>query len=185
MKACRPMPSLTESLWAAHRLQPSLESPMVTFQRIVRVLLGDVNSRRQEFSDDRSKSRGRSVVTSSGSSWTAEHSDKEPSCGGDIPPGRHQNVDDLAVRVDRPVYVSPHTSDLHIRVVDEPADTGCVSLRADGLDGQTGEVLDPAVQRDMVDLDSTPREQLLDIPVRPPKRRYRRTASKITSDGNR
>ena len=95
------------------------------------------------------------------------------------------SVDHLAVLIDRPVHVSPRTSDLHIRLVDEPADTGCVSARAGGLDGQKGEVLDPAVQRDMVDLDSTLREQLLDIPVRQPKRRYHRTASKITSDGNR
>ena len=111
----------------------------------------------------------RSVVTSSGCSGTARHPDKEPSCSGDIPADRHENVDHLAVLIDRPVHVSPHASDFHIRLVDEPADTGCVSARAGGLDGQGGEVLDPAVQRDMVDLDSTLREQLLEIPVRQPE----------------
>jgi hypothetical protein len=55
------------------------------------------------------------------------------------------------------------------RLVEEPADTFCVSARAGRVDGQWREVLDPGVQRDKVDLDSTLREQLLEIPLRQPE----------------
>ena len=71
----------------------------------------------------------RSVVTSSGLFLDCQHPDKEPSCRGQIPADRHQDVDDLAVLIDRPVHVSSRTHDFHIRFVHEPADTGCVSAQ--------------------------------------------------------
>jgi hypothetical protein len=59
-----------------------------------------------------------------------------------------------------------------------------VSARAGGLDDQRSEVLDPAVPRDMVDLDSTLRQQFLEIAVRQPEPQIPPDRQQITSDGN-
>jgi hypothetical protein len=47
--------------------------------------------------------------------------DEEPAGGLQIPLLGDQDVDDLAVLVDRPVQILPSPSDLYIRLVHEPA----------------------------------------------------------------
>lgn len=51
------------------------------------------------------KAGARAVLASTWSSWTAKHLDKEASWRGDIAADRHENVDHLAVLLDRPVHV--------------------------------------------------------------------------------
>jgi hypothetical protein len=53
------------------------------------------------------------------------------------------------------------------------------------LNEQRGERLHPPVDRDMIDLDASLGQQLLSVPVRSPYRKYQRTATVITSGGNR
>jgi hypothetical protein len=45
---------------------------------------------------------------------------EEPAGRGDIPMAGDEDVDDLAVLVDRAVHVPPDTVDLDVRLVDEP-----------------------------------------------------------------
>ena len=42
-------------------------------------------------------------------------------CSASVATAKDQNVDDLAVLVDRPVYVAPHAGDFDVGLVDEPA----------------------------------------------------------------
>ena len=54
---------------------------------------------------------------------------------------RDQDVDDLAVLVNRPVQIHPPPGDFHIRLVDAPAIAGCRPAGACRVDQQRGEPL--------------------------------------------
>jgi hypothetical protein len=54
---------------------------------------------------------------------------EEPPSGIGVPTGRHEHVDDLAVLVDGPVHVAPHTVHLHIGLIHEPAVTRRIGPR--------------------------------------------------------
>ena len=84
---------------------------------------------------------------------------------GQVTPCRQQDVDDLAVLVDRPVEISPCVSDLHIGLVDEPPVTGGVAARPRGLDELRGESLYPPVDGDVIHGDATLSQQLFDVAV--------------------
>ena len=71
----------------------------------------------------------------------------------------------LPVLVDRPVEVRPPTVDLDVGLVDEPAVTPEVSSRTCRFDELRCEPLDPPLDRDVIDRDTTLSEQLLDVTV--------------------
>jgi hypothetical protein len=82
-----------------------------------------------------------------------------------VAPRSDEYVNDLPERIDRTVDVPPPTGDLHIGLVHLPAVADGVPAGASSLGQQRREPLDPPVDRDMVDLDTTLGEQLLDISV--------------------
>jgi hypothetical protein len=57
--------------------------------------------------------------------------------------------------------------------------------RTGGVGEQRREPLHPPVHRHVVDIDAARGQQLLDVPIREPVPGYERTATVITSDGNR
>jgi hypothetical protein len=85
-------------------------------------------------------------------------------CGGVTPLG-DEHVDDLLVLVDRPVHVAPDPGDFHVGLVDEPPAAYGVAGRPSGLDQHRRESLYPPVQRDVVDLDPSLGEELLEVAI--------------------
>ncbi len=75
------------------------------------------------------------------------------------------DVDDLAVLVDRPVHVPPPSGDLHIGLIDEPTVTDRVSARSGRVGQERCEALHPPEHGDVIDLDPTLGEELLDIAI--------------------
>jgi hypothetical protein len=102
---------------------------------------------------------------------------------GSIPVATHryEHVDDLPVLVD----VTPYAVDLDVGLIHEPPVTGRVPAEPSGIRQQRCKPLYAAVDRDVIDLHIAPSQQLLDIAVDRPYRKYRRTATTITSAGNR
>ncbi len=95
----------TVGLQPAHRSEPRLESPVVGFDPVVRVLARVVESDRQQLGNDADEcvrlvgdDLDRSVV--SGESPT-----EELLRGLEVTASRYQDVDDLAVLIDGPVHV--------------------------------------------------------------------------------
>jgi hypothetical protein len=70
-------------------------------------------------------------------------------------------------------------------LVDVAPITWRVTGETSGVGQQRGEPLHPPVDGDMVDLDTAFDQQFLHVSVRGLKRRYHRTATTITSGGNR
>ena len=78
---------------------------------------------------------------------------------------RDENVDHLAMLIDRAVQVGPAAGDLHIGLIDEPAIASGMPCRASCVDELRGEGLHPAVDRDVVDSNAAFGQQLFDIAV--------------------
>ncbi len=76
-----------------------------------------------------------------------------------------EDVDDLAVLVDGPVDVPPHSGDLDVGLVDEPPIPDGAPARTGRVDQLRSELLDPPVQGHMVHLDAALGEDLLQVPV--------------------
>jgi hypothetical protein len=76
-----------------------------------------------------------------------------------------EHVDDLAELVNRPIHIPPLPGDKHIGLVHLPAVADGVPAGASGLGQQRRDLLDPPVDRDVVDLDPALGEELLDISV--------------------
>jgi hypothetical protein len=89
------------------------------------------------------------------------------------------------VVVDRTVHIPPDAADLHVGLVDEPAVTYRMAARPGSVDNERGEVLHPPLQGGVVGLDPALRGEFLEIAVGQAEAQYQRTASKITSGGNR
>jgi hypothetical protein len=53
--------------------------------------------------------------------------------GRQVAPRRQQDVDDLAILIDRPVEIGPGTGDIQVRLVDEPPVAGSMAARPRGL----------------------------------------------------
>jgi hypothetical protein len=103
---------------------------------------------------------------------------------GGVPLLGHGYVDDLAELVDGAVEVTPPAGHLQVAFVDEPAIARCVPAWSGGAGEQRREPLRPPVaDRDMIDLDTAFGQQLLDVAVDSPYRKYHRTATVITSGG--
>jgi hypothetical protein len=82
-----------------------------------------------------------------------DHRLEETLRNGQVAMGRHQDVDDLAELIDRPVHVAPHAGDLHVGLIHEPAVADGVAAGPGAPDEQRGEPLHPPDDRDVVDVD--------------------------------
>src|SRR5712691_8094736 len=91
---------------------------------------------------------------------------EEPSRGADVASWGDIHVDDLAVLVDRSVYIAPPACDLHVRLVHEPAVANRVTARPGSRGEQRREALHPPEHGHVVDLDATFGEQFFDVAVR-------------------
>jgi hypothetical protein len=91
---------------------------------------------------------------------------EEPSSRPGVAPWRDAHVNDLAVLVDRPVDVAPPARGLHVRLVHELAIADRVPIRTRRADKQRREALHSPIQGDIVNLDPTLSEELIDLPVR-------------------
>jgi len=96
----------------------------------------------------------------------------DPDRGGEEPGrrfhvtlGRDVHVDDLTMLVDRAVHVPPGPGHLHAGLVDEPPIPDRVAARPGRIDDQRSEPLHPPIQGDVIDLDPTLGQQLLEVPV--------------------
>ena len=87
-----------------------------------------------------------------------QHRLEEPCSGTDVAAFRDVHIDDLAVLVDRPVHVPPHTSHPDVGFVDEPSITDTVPARPSSVDDQRGEALHPPVDRHVINVDAAFRE---------------------------
>jgi hypothetical protein len=94
-----------------------------------------------------------------------------PGAGEESPRGRqvpllgHQHVNDLPELVDRPVQIDPPASDLDVGLVDKPPITRGMPAESGGVDQQRSEPLHPAIDRNVVDIDTALGQQFLDIAV--------------------
>jgi hypothetical protein len=90
---------------------------------------------------------------------------EEPLGGLGVSVSGDEHVDDLAELVDRAVDVAPPAGDLHIRLVHEPAVPDQVAAWPGGVGQQRREPQYPPVDGDVVDLDPTLGEELLEVAV--------------------
>jgi hypothetical protein len=146
MNACPVLMTCTE--------RSVFESSVVGFDGVVRVLLGDMACDRQQLVDHSAVgrcpvgahlARVRAVLQGAG---------EELVSGRKISLLRDQDVDDLAVLVNRPVQIHPPPGDFHIRLVDAPAIAGCMPAGACRVDQQRGEPLHPAIDGHVVNRDA-------------------------------
>ena len=154
-----------ESSQAAHRPQPRLQTPMISFDGVVRVLLHNMTRGRQQLIDhpriDRCPISGHLARIGA----VFEGVGEKPASGRQIPLARDQHIDDLAELVDRPTQIPLSPSNPHIRLSHKPAIAGGVPAGSGRVDQQRGEPLHPAVDRDMINADTTSGQQFLDVAV--------------------
>jgi hypothetical protein len=80
---------------------------MICFDRVVRILLGDVAGRGQQLIEH-PRIRSRPVGVHVGRVWAVvERAGEEPASGREIPLLYDEDVDDLAELIDRPVQIDP------------------------------------------------------------------------------
>jgi hypothetical protein len=116
---------------------------------------------------------------------SGQRSGEKPAGGHNVAARRDVHVDDLAVLVHGPVDVPPSAGHLHLGFVDEPPAAHRVPACPGRVEQKGREVLDPPVQGHAIHLYPPFGQDLLEVAVRQSERRYQRTASKITSGGNR
>ena len=138
---------------------------MVCLDRVVGVLLGVVHCGRDELVED-PWIRGRLVRGDlNGLDSGGKCPGEERPSGSQVTPGGQPYVDDLPILVDRPLQVRPPAVDLDVGLVNEPAVTRHVTACSCRFDELRCESLDPPVNGDVIDRDTTLGEQLLDVPV--------------------
>jgi hypothetical protein len=159
-------PGTAIPLEAAHRSQPGLQAPMVSLNPVVGVPIGAMPRRRQQLvHHDRVGRRLIGHHLDGSDPGRADGPLEEPAGRPDVAPPGDEHVNDLAELVDRPVHVAPLAGDLHIGLVDLPAISNTVAARPSSLGQQRCEPLHPAIDGDVVDLDTPFGEQLLDVAV--------------------
>jgi len=90
----------------------------------------------------------------------AQRPGKEAPGGRQVTPPGQQDVDDLAMLVDRHVQAGPLAGDLYVRLMNEPLTTRSVAAWPGRLDELRGEALDPPVDGDVIHGDSTLGQQV-------------------------
>jgi hypothetical protein len=98
-------------------------------------------------------------------SGPAHRSGEEPPCGLCVPPWREEDVDDLTELVDGPEQIAPDPPDLDVGLIDVPAIPDEVLTGSGCLRELRREPLDPPVDAHVVDLDTSLRQEFLDVPV--------------------
>src|ERR1700730_8215077 len=110
-------------------------------------------------------SRARSVTTSSRAACTPSASVKNPRAAGMSRRAETYTSITCPCSSTARVHIPPDAADPHVGLVDEPASPHRVPARACRVDSERGEVLHPAVQGDVIDLDPALRQELLEIAV--------------------
>jgi hypothetical protein len=122
-----------------------LEAPMIGFDGVIRILLGDVTRGRYQLLDHPRVGR-RPIGGHLGGPWAVlQDTSEEPAGGGQIPFGGDQHIDDLAVLVDRPIQINPPPGDFHIRLIHKPTISRDVPAGTSRIDQQRSEPLHPSV----------------------------------------
>ena len=148
---------------ATHRSQAGLEPAVVALDAVVGVLLGVVARVGDQFLDHRDQRRGFVGDDLCGPRMGPERRFEEaPSCWS-VASRRDEDVDDLAVLVERPVHVAPDAGDLDVGLVDEPSVPHHMAAGSRGLDEQRREMLNPPIDGDVVDIDAAFREEFFDV----------------------
>ena len=93
---------------------------------------------------------------------------EEPTCRQEVAPGRDIHIDDLPGLIHGPVHIAPSSGDLHVGLVYVSTVRNWVAARPSRVCEERREVLDPPVDRDVVDLDPALAEKLLDVAIRQP-----------------
>jgi hypothetical protein len=86
-------------------------------------------------------------------------------------------LNDLTGLIHGPVDVPPFARHLQVGLVDEPRVSDRMPARTSRVREQRREALHPPVDADVIDLDPTLGEELLNIAIGEPVRRYHRTAT--------
>ena len=94
---------------------------------------------------------------------------EERSGCGDVGASGDENVDDLAVFVDRPLHVAPHAGDFDVSLIDEAPPADRMPTRSRRVDEQWRETLNPPKQRHVIDIDAALGEELLEVAIRQTK----------------
>jgi hypothetical protein len=132
-----------------HGSQPRLESSVIGLDRIISVLLNNVTRGRQQLIEC-PRVGGRPVGAHlSGARTVLKGAGEELAGGRQIPLLGHENIDDLAVLVDRPVQIDPATGNLDVGLIHKPTITCSVPAGSCRIDEQRGEPLHPAVDGDV------------------------------------
>jgi hypothetical protein len=107
---------------SAHRPQPGLQSAVIGFDPVIGALLGMVpGARGQLIKDPRVHRRFIGDDLDRGNRGGVQRLGEESVGSRQVPLLGHQNIDDLAELVDRPVQVDPPAADLYVGFVDKPA----------------------------------------------------------------
>jgi hypothetical protein len=138
---------------------------MISFDRIVRILLGDMARGRYQLLDH-SRIRGSLIGGHFARAWAVfEGTGEEVAGGRQIPLLRSHHIDDLAVLVDRTIQIHPVPGDLHICLVHEPAISRDMPTGTCRIDQQRGEPLHPPIDRHVIHRDAPFRQQLLHVAI--------------------
>jgi len=152
-----------------HRSEPGLEPTMICFDGVVRVLLGEVAGRAQQLIEH-PRVRRRPIGAHLGGAWTVlEGTDEKLASGRQIPLLGYQDIDDLAILVDRPVQLDPAPGDVDIPLINEPPITPSVPAWPRGVDEQRGKALHPTIDSDMINTNAPLGQQLRHITVGKPE----------------
>ena len=138
---------------------------MISFDCVVRILLGDVAGRGQQLIEH-ARIRSSPIGAHLGRSWTVVECLGEESANGcEIPFLRNEDVDDLAELVDRPVQIDPPPGHFDVRLIDKPPITRGMTAGSCRVDQQRSEPLHPPEHAHVIGLDAPLGQQLLHVTV--------------------
>jgi hypothetical protein len=124
-------PSTINEILRAAGIDPTPRGSGPTWRHwIIRVLLEGVQRRGDQLVQYPRVDRGAVSRDLDRDRARTQRPGKEAPGSRQIPPGRQQDVDDMAMLIDCPVEISPLTGNLQVRLVDEPPVTGDVAARA-------------------------------------------------------
>lgn len=141
---------------------------MIALDAIVRILLGVVKRVRHL-----QLNRGLQRLGKVGNNffWFAvcgKRRAEEGSGRFDVSARRHEHVDDLAVLINSPLDISQTTRDFHIRFINKPAATNCVTARPSSVNQQRSETLHPPIGGDMIDINTAFCKRFFNIAIGKP-----------------
>jgi hypothetical protein len=123
---------------------------VISFDGIVCVSLHDMARRRQQLLEHTRIGRRAIGAHLCGAGAVVEGTGKEPASGRQISSVGYQDIDGLAILVDRPIQIPPPPGDFHIRLIHIPAISCGMPTRPGHIDQQRSKPLHPPIDRDMV-----------------------------------